>query len=302
MTRFSMLGLLGTGRHRPRADRPRRAPAPGNLFRPHLESLEGRVVLSASAAPAALLGPALVGHSASHHQLAPVQMVPIQINSIVAQGNQLVANASLGKTSFQIPLTLSTSPNAADPTCPILTLHIPQGIHLSLLGLNVDTSGICLNVTGESAPGNLLGNLVCGLSNALNTGPNGLSTFLGSLSASDLNTLLGGLSGILGGGLSTATTASLTSATGATPGVTEPNCNILHLSLGPVNLNLLGLNVSLDNCAGGPITVSVTATPGAGNLLGNLLCSLAHLLDSSANLTALENSLNRIAGQILSEI
>ena len=57
-------------------------------------------------------------------------------------------------------------------------------------------------------------------------------------------------------------------------------CNILNLSLGPVDLTLLGLNVHLDNCNNGPVTVSVTAVPGAGNLLGNLLCDVSHLLDN----------------------
>jgi hypothetical protein len=193
---------------------------------------------------------------------------------------------------------LSTSPNTADPTCPILNLEIPQGIHLSLLGLNVDTSGICLSITGESGNGNLLGNLVCDLANALNNGT-GLVSFLNGLTQHQLNTLLGGLTSILNSGVKDAATASLTSALGATPSVSGPSCNILNLSLGPVNLNLLGLNVSLDNCAGGPITVSVTATPGAGNLLGNLLCDLSNLLNSNASLRALENSLERVAHEIL---
>lgn len=52
--------------------------------------------------------------------------------------------------------------------CPILHLQIPQGIHLSLLGLNVDTSAICLTVDAQPGPGNLLGNLLCSLSDLLN--------------------------------------------------------------------------------------------------------------------------------------
>ena len=49
-------------------------------------------------------------------------------------------------------------------------------------------------------------------------------------------------------------------------------CAILHLELGPLDLTLLGLNVVLDNCADGPVTVDITAVRGA--LLGNLLCDL----------------------------
>ena len=32
--------------------------------------------------------------------------------------------------------------------------------------------------------------------------------------------------------------------------------DILNLSLGPVDLNLLGLDVQLDDCEGGPVTVA----------------------------------------------
>jgi hypothetical protein len=50
--------------------------------------------------------------------------------------------------------------------------------------------------------------------------------------------------------------------------------------VGPLNLNLLGLEVNLDNCAGGPVTVDISAVPGSGNLLGNLLNSIIHLADN----------------------
>ena len=51
-------------------------------------------------------------------------------------------------------------------------------------------------------------------------------------------------------------------------------CSILNLDLGPLNLDLLGLVVDLS-----PVSLDVTAVPGAGNLLGNLLCAVAGLLD-----------------------
>ena len=57
---------------------------------------------------------------------------------------------------------------------------------------------------------------------------------------------------------------------GAAPG----ECSVLSLTLGPVNLNLLGLAVNLDNCSGGPVTVTISAHHGA--LLGNLLCNLTN--------------------------
>ena len=66
----------------------------------------------------------------------------------------------------------------------------------------------------------------------------------------------------------------------------EGECDILNLVLGPVHLDLLGLVVNLDDCAGGPVTVDITAIEGGG-LLGDLLCSVAGLLDSGADLGAI---------------
>jgi hypothetical protein len=53
-------------------------------------------------------------------------------------------------------------------------------------------------------------------------------------------------------------------------------CPVLHLELGPLDLNLLGLAVHLDK-----VVLDITAIPGAGNLLGNLLCAVAGLLDGT---------------------
>ncbi len=56
--------------------------------------------------------------------------------------------------------------------------------------------------------------------------------------------------------------------------------------------NLLGLQVSLSQ-----IVLDITAVPGPGNLLGNLLCAVAGLLDgSNASGNAITNLLNRLLG------
>lgn len=72
-------------------------------------------------------------------------------------------------------------------------------------------------------------------------------------------------------------------------------CNVLHLVLGPLNLNLLGLAVHLNK-----VVLDITANSGSGNLLGNLLCAVAHLLDNSgldlSQLLNLSSLLNRIIG------
>jgi hypothetical protein len=153
----------------------------------------------------------------------------------------------------------------------------------------VQTSPICLTITGFSN-GGLLGQLLCGLSTALNNGIP-LVQYLGSLPPEQLNTLLGGITDILNGALSNLYNATLASIQQV--GV-HHTCAILHLELGPLDLTLLGLNVVLDNCANGPVTVDITAVTGRGNLLGNLLCELL-----GGNLINLGATLQNILGQIL---
>jgi hypothetical protein len=72
-------------------------------------------------------------------------------------------------------------------------------------------------------------------------------------------------------------------------------CPILHLTLGPLDLDLLGLQVHLDR-----VVLNVDAQSGPGNLLGNLLCAVAGLLDGGLQgvLGQLVALLNRILGQL----
>jgi hypothetical protein len=66
-------------------------------------------------------------------------------------------------------------------------------------------------------------------------------------------------------------------------------CGILNLTLGPLNLNLLGLVVTLNQ-----VHLTITAVPGAGNLLGNLLCAVTNLLNGGVALSSLSALLNAI--------
>lgn len=74
-------------------------------------------------------------------------------------------------------------------------------------------------------------------------------------------------------------------------------CTILHLVLGPLDLNLLGLLVHLNQ-----VVLDITAQSGAGNLLGNLLCAVANLLNGTSptlsQLLSLSNLLNRVIAAI----
>lgn len=72
--------------------------------------------------------------------------------------------------------------------------------------------------------------------------------------------------------------------------VASGTCQILNLTLGPLDLNLLGLRVQLNQ-----VNLKVTAEQGSGNLLGNLLCQVAKLLDGPGRAVGrLVNLLNQV--------
>ena len=205
-------------------------------------------------------------------------------------------------------------------TCQIL--HLVLGpLDLNLLGLQIHLSQVVLDITAVSGPGNLLGNLLCGIANLLNANrpPLGLlvarlnrlltlsrllqgttltgtsasgGTFTGTLNVQRLTVQNGKLAlvGTVDGVVKNASGAVIRTITGAP--VTIPlaaangTCQILHLEIGPLDLDLLGLQVHLNR-----VVLDVTAHSGPGNLLGNLLCSIAHLLDEN-NLQAVVNELN----------
>jgi hypothetical protein len=88
--------------------------------------------------------------------------------------------------------------------------------------------------------------------------------------------------------------ASTSASPNATPNAAPAAaCSILDLVLGPLHLNLLGLVVDLNQ-----VHLTITAVPGNGNLLGNLLCSVANLLNGSglplSQVTSLLNILNTL--------
>jgi len=88
-----------------------------------------------------------------------------------------------------------------------------------------------------------------------------------------IGTLVGTLTSSTGAVLGTITSAN--TALPATPGTST--CSILTLNLGAIHLNLLGLVVNLS-----PVNLNITAVSGPGNLLGNLLCAVANLLNGGA--------------------
>ena len=93
--------------------------------------------------------------------------------------------------------------------------------------------------------------------------------------------------------------AAVTGAGPATPAKTAQvppipgACQILNLVLGPINLNLLGLVVRTNQ-----INVRIDAVPGAGNLLGNLLCAITGILNPTGALGQLTGAINNLAAAL----
>jgi hypothetical protein len=133
----------------------------------------------------------------------------------------------------------------------------------------------------------------------------GRGTFKGTFTPQSFRVVNGALesTGVLKGTLTDANGNSLgtvsktvtdsvnTSATANAPA----GCQVLNLVLGPLNLNLLGLVVTLNQ-----VHLNITAVPGAGNLLGNLLCAVANLLNGTG--TGGLGSLSALLNEILAAL
>jgi hypothetical protein len=137
------------------------------------------------------------------------------------------------------------------------------------------------------------------LTMALSNFAPGIGGFVGTLTISNFAVLNGLLSavGTLSGNVLNGSggTAGSVSQAVAVPAQVAASCEILTLTLGPLDLNLLGLVIHLNQ-----VVLTITAVPGAGNLLGNLLCAIANLLNNPpGTLAGLLAQLVALLNQIL---
>jgi hypothetical protein len=139
--------------------------------------------------------------------------------------------------------------------CNVLTLRLAP-LNLELLGVQVTTSFITLEVNARR--GAVLGNLFCALAHAKVTLPRAARV------TRALNSTLHGRPLPV-----FAASDSLRART------SQSSCQVLHLVLGPLHLNLLGLEVDLyGQTKADPVIVTINGQPDKG-LLGQLLCGLA---------------------------
>ena len=148
----------------------------------------------------------------------------------------------------------------------------------------VQRTGSSILVTGQIATGGVFNGVLKVTSVAVNSATGAL-TAAGTLSGTltdTAGTVIGTVSNVAVSNIPLASVAG--------------SCTILTLTLGPLDLNLLGLMVHLNQ-----VVLNITAQPGPGNLLGNLLCSIANLLNGgnlSNLLTQLVGLLNQILGSL----
>jgi hypothetical protein len=168
------------------------------------------------------------------------------------------------------PVRFRVSQRRRGMRCDILTLNLQQ-LFLELLGARVDTSAINLELYARR--GAILGNLFCALSRAKIRLPRVAAAMNRKLDGRPLRVM--------------AAQAPMRAAEH------QGTCQVLKLILGPLHLDLLGLNVDLyGRTKRNPVVVTITALPGHG-LLGDVLCSLAGGA-SITSLAALQNLLQSL--------
>jgi hypothetical protein len=161
-------------------------------------------------------------------------------------------------------------------TCRVLHLELGE-LHLALLGLivnltPVDDPNIVLDISAD--PGEALGKLLCQVINAVQ----GTTVQKTALATKRLNAAVkkrysGGVMSFsapltVRSGLAGPTATTSTTATTPAPAAAAGQCPVLDLVLGPLNLDLLGLIVSLNR-----VQLDISANP--VGTLGTLFCQLA---------------------------
>jgi hypothetical protein len=158
-----------------------------------------------------------------------------------------------------MPLTVSAAAGSAAPRARSASLLVPAG-------------GVTIPVAGTTSKGGkFIGSFNVKQFSVVNNQIVAIGTLTG--------TIQNGIGTVLGTVLKTI--SLIVTFNGA-------SCDILHLELGPLDLNLLGLQVHLDK-----IVLDIDADP-SGGLLGSLLCAVANLLNGGGALADIVGLLNQI--------
>jgi len=263
------------------------APVHLNLLGALVDTSPIHLTITAHSGPGLVLGNAITS-------LANLFNPPLPDTLDVAAINTLLGNLidDLNAQIPGIPASFSPPPPIPAGSDRILQLVVAP-INLNLLGLNLQTTQINVNADAHTGDGLLLGNVLTTLLNTLGATPDELTDL-----SNNINTLLAKVVGVLNN-------ASLTLAPGAinlldqviqdlslptlVNTTTPATADILNLIIAstdgttpPVDVKLLGLEITTSN-----IQAKLTATTGDGQVLGNLLYNVSHLLDPGGALNLL---------------
>jgi len=167
---------------------------------------------------------------------------------------------------------------------------------LAALGLSFAGAGVAGAAPSAPAAAPPITALATPITGAADNG-----SFAGSFTPARFSTRNGNLlaTGVLTGTVSDASGATIGTVTRTVSmpvTVAAATCQVLNLVLGPLHLDLLGLVVDLNQ-----VHLVITAVQAPGNLLGNLLCAITHLLDgtpTAGGLAALLNAILALLGQL----
>lgn len=171
-----------------------------------------------------------------------------------------------------------------------MKLRLPTiAVALAMLGMLAVSPAAAASSSAAAAPATTVTGTIAQAS--------GGGTFTGTLTNIVVKNVDGVLTatGTLNGTLTTAagTVLQVVNQVISLPAAATGTCTILTLTLGPLDLNLLGLMVHLNQ-----VVLNVTAQSGPGNLLGNLLCAVAHLLDNGGPLSGIAGLLSNLLGHL----
>ena len=169
----------------------------------------------------------------------------------------------------------------AGSSAPILDLVIASQdgtsppVDVDLLGLVVTTSNIDAHLSATTGDGLILGNLLYNVANLANpNGSGGLLALLNALGSGNLDSTAGSEGGSL---------------TGTAPAPQQ----LLQIELDPLDIDLLGLEVTSD-----PIIVTISTQGGDAKLLGNLLGAVSTLVNFPGVEAALNNALETVVNLV----
>ena len=247
---------------------------------------QGRKLLGATAVATAAvsiflgLSSAAAGAATSERANPDEAKVSVDVSAqrFVVEGDQVVAKGPVvarvqradgTTTTVEQQIELKVKPTGK---CRILELNLAK-LYLNLLGLEVRTSAINVEITGDAKQ--TLGKLFCSLSEGLKLD----KSVLAKRSARSLNKELNGaplpILSLKVPVRPQEQPASSRPSRGTVPPPSPESCEVLDLLVGPLHLNLLGLVVDLYGPSRAEaVRVLVTADPNGGEL-GQVFCQVA---------------------------